>query len=167
MAADGQIVPVALRRFDTSQPWGFKLQGGSDVGCPIHIAQVQPKSISGKAGLQNGDLILQIGCANMTQATHADARNEMIRAGNDVDLVVQRGGVAVKSQPAPQQEEDEERETYKDVQPKTYQVLEKELPQSAATGGRPASIFDKRRQERSAYTKTDQSGYMKAYGQPK
>ena len=38
--SDGQIVPIALRRFDTSQPWGFKLQGGSDVGCPIHVAQV-------------------------------------------------------------------------------------------------------------------------------
>jgi hypothetical protein len=39
--SDGQIVPVALRRFDTSQPWGFKLQGGCDVGCPIHVAQVR------------------------------------------------------------------------------------------------------------------------------
>lgn len=38
--SEGQIVPLALRRFDTSQPWGFKLQGGSDVGCPIHVAQV-------------------------------------------------------------------------------------------------------------------------------
>ena len=43
-----------------------------------------------------------------------------------------RGGVAVKAQPPPEPEE--ESETYKDVQPKTYQVLNKELPQSAATG---------------------------------
>ncbi|XP_062591633.1 PDZ and LIM domain protein Zasp-like [Saccostrea cucullata] len=159
----GQIVPIALRRFDTSQPWGFKLQGGSDVGCPIHVAQVQPKSISGKSGLQNGDLILRIGETDLQNATHQQARNEMIRAGNDVDLVVQRGGVAVK--PTPQQEPEEEKETYQDVTPKTYKVLEKELPQAEATGARPASIFDRRKQDRTAYTKADKSGYMKTYGQ--
>lgn len=52
--------------------------------------QVQPKSISGKSGLQNGDLILRIGDVDMQKASHEQARNEMIRAGNDVDLVVQR-----------------------------------------------------------------------------
>ena len=52
--------------------------------------QVQPKSISGKSGLQNGDLILRIGEVDMQKASHEQARNEMIRAGNDVDLVVQR-----------------------------------------------------------------------------
>jgi len=31
-------------------------------------------------------------------------------------------------------------------------------------GARPASIFDKKRQKRSAYTKTDQSGYTKPFG---
>ncbi|XP_062591705.1 LIM domain-binding protein 3-like [Saccostrea cucullata] len=159
----GQIVPIALRRFDTSQPWGFKLQGGSDVGCPIHVAQVQPKSISGKSGLQNGDLILRIGETDMQKATHQQARNEMIRAGNDVDLVVQRGGVAVKQTPQPEPEE--EKETFQDVTPKTYKVLEKELPQAEATGARPASIFDRRKQDRTAYTKADKSGYMKTYGQ--
>lgn len=162
--SDGQIVPIALRRFDTSQPWGFKLQGGSDVGCPIHVAQVQPKSISGKSGLQNGDLILRIGETDMQNSTHEQARNEMIRSGNDVDLVVQRGGVAVKSTPAPPEPE-EDREKYQEVTPKTYQVLQKELPQAEATGARPASIFDRRKQDRTAYTKADKSGYTKAYGQ--
>ncbi|XP_060072102.1 PDZ and LIM domain protein 3-like [Ylistrum balloti] len=156
---------IQLRRFDTSQPWGFKMQGGVDTGCPIHVAQVNPKSVSGQAGLQNGDLILAIGSMNVTGSSHQQARDEMIRSGNDVDLTVQRGGVAVKSQPQPQPEPEEEGSAFRDVQPKTYKVLEKELPQSAVTGGRPASIFDKKKQQRSEYTKTDKSGYMKAYGQ--
>ena len=33
------------------------------------------------------------------------------------------------------------------------------------SGARPASIFDRRKQDRTAYTKTDKSGYNKAYGQ--
>ncbi|XP_048772393.1 uncharacterized protein LOC125678185 isoform X2 [Ostrea edulis] len=129
----------------------------------VEIVQVQPKSLSGKSGLQNGDLILRIGDFDMQNATHEQARNEMIRSGNDVDLVVQRGGVAAKSAPEPQLEDD--REKFQEVTPKTYQVLQKELPQAQATGARPASIFDRRKQERTAYTKTDKSGYTKAYGQ--
>ncbi|XP_069114311.1 PDZ and LIM domain protein 5-like [Argopecten irradians] len=161
--ADGSI-DVQLRRFDTSQPWGFKMQGGVDTGFPIHVAQVNPKSISGQAGLQNGDVIISIGRMDVTGSTHQQARDEMIRSGNDVDLTVRRKGVPVKAAPPPEPEP-EDGGAYRDVQPKTYQVLQKELPQAAATGGRPASIFDKKKQARSEYTKTDKSGYMKAYGQ--
>lgn len=35
-------------------------------------------------------MILRIGDFDMQNATHEQARNEMIRSGNDVDLVVQR-----------------------------------------------------------------------------
>ena len=52
--------------------------------------QVSPKSIAGKAGLHNGDAILQI-CGDSTQGwSHTQAKQAMIRAGNEVDLVVQR-----------------------------------------------------------------------------
>ena len=52
--------------------------------------QVSPKSIAGKAGLHNGDAILQI-CGESTQGwSHTQAKQAMIRAGNEVDLVVQR-----------------------------------------------------------------------------
>ena len=52
--------------------------------------QVSPKSIAGKAGLRNGDAILQI-CGDSTQGwSHTQAKQAMIRAGNEVDLVVQR-----------------------------------------------------------------------------
>ncbi|XP_033763445.1 PDZ and LIM domain protein Zasp-like [Pecten maximus] len=132
----------------------------------LQIKHVNPKSVSGQAGLQNGDLIVCIGNMDVTGSTHQKARDEMIRSGNEVDLQVRRGGVAVKSAPPPPPEpEPEDGGSYRDVQPKTYQILEKELPQAAATGARPASIFDRKKQQRSEYTKTDKSGYMKAYGQ--
>lgn len=163
-----EIMVVKLRRYDTGQPWGFKMQGGSEVGIPLQVAEVSPKSIAGKAGLVNGDFICYINKAYVEDVTHQHARNEMIRAGNDVDLTIRRPGGAVPQQAAPAAnvQEEPEDDKFRDVQPKTYQVLEKEMPHSAATGGRPASIFDKKKQARSAYTKTDKSGYMKAYGQP-
>lgn len=35
-----EIARVQLRRMDNAQPWGFKMQGGTDVGIPLHVAQV-------------------------------------------------------------------------------------------------------------------------------
>ncbi|KAJ8319842.1 hypothetical protein KUTeg_001429 [Tegillarca granosa] len=164
--ADGAIVPIQLRRYDTSQPWGFKMQGGSEVGMPLQIAQVHPNSIAGKAGLRNGDIILRIGQTIVENFTHENAKKEMIRAGNDVDFLVQREGASAGPQQAAAAPQEEEEECpYRDVQPKTYQKLQKELPQAEATGARPASIFDKRKQDRSAYTQTSGSSYGKAYGQ--
>lgn len=52
----------------------------------------------------------------------------------DTYISFHRGGVAVKSTPAPPEPE-EDREKFQEVTPKTYQVLQKELPQAEATGG--------------------------------
>lgn len=164
---------VQLRRFDTSQPWGFKMQGGTDVGQPLFVASVNPNSISGHAGLKVGDAIIQIGKTSVAGFTHEQARSEMIRSGNDIDLTVQRGAVEPIGQLEPPVEEpprmsvSDAEDGYRDVQPKTYKVLDEELPKAAATGARPASIFDKNKDKRSDYTRASKSGYLKAYGQTK
>jgi len=31
---------VELRRMDTSQPWGFRLRGGTDQGMPLFVEHV-------------------------------------------------------------------------------------------------------------------------------
>ncbi|KAL3861213.1 hypothetical protein ACJMK2_007263 [Sinanodonta woodiana] len=164
---------IHLQRLDTSQPWGFKLQGGSDVGKPLHVAHVSPGSVSGRAGLKIGDVILKIDNVDVSSFTHDDARGEMIRAGNNFNLTIQRDGVPVTPQtdetsPTAQSQVSVSGggEAYNDVKPKTYQMLEKELPESQATG-QPASIFDKNKQKRAEYTKTDKSSYLKTYGAPK
>ncbi|KAL4221668.1 hypothetical protein ACF0H5_019925 [Mactra antiquata] len=162
---------ITLRRFNTSQPWGFKMQGGSDVGMPLFVAHVSPNSISGQAGLKAGDAILRIGSVDVLGFTHDQARGEMLRCGNDFTLTVQRGVInappEASSEPAeqPRMSVSDSDGPYQEVQSKTFKMLDSELPQAEQSGARPASIFDKKRQNRSAYTKTDKSGYTKPFGQ--
>ncbi|KAH3824003.1 PDZ and LIM domain protein Zasp-like [Dreissena polymorpha] len=161
---------VHLRRYDTSQPWGFKMQGGSDIGLPLFVAHVSPGSIAGHAGLKAGDGILRIGAVDVTGFTHEQARGEMIRSGNEINLTVQPEVVHTPASDegdqhvAPRMSVSDADGPYQDVTSKTFKMLEKELPAAEAAGVRPASIFDKQRQQRAAYTKADKSGYTKPLG---
>lgn len=172
---------------------------------PLFIAQVNPKSIAGKAGLQNGDAILQICGTNVTGFSHQEAKSEMMRAGNDVDLYVARGVVntqdpAIRAafgggQSASKRVElDEgsidphmnEGSKFRNVTPKTYKILEAQLgssepPKSAlskqpaqqmqpvraqqAAGGKPSSIFDRNKQERSDYLQAQGQTIQKTFGE--
>ena len=38
--ASGPVESIALRRYDTSQPWGFRMQGGTEYNLPLYVAQV-------------------------------------------------------------------------------------------------------------------------------
>lgn len=146
------------------------MQGGTDVGMPLFVAHVSPNSIAGQSGLKAGDAILRIGKVDVLGFTHEQARSEMLRCGNEVDLTVQSGiinppeGADVETD-RPRMSVSDSDTPYQDVTSKTFKMLENELPQAEASGGRPASIFDKNRQKRSAYTKADQSGYIKPFGQ--
>lgn len=179
--ADLAPIQVQLRRTQNSQPWGFRLKGGVDQGIPLHAEHVGPNGRAAHAGLRPGDIILAICGTNAQNLTHMQVKQEILRAGNDLDLVVQRGELT-GSQPAPgapSQKQEEERvqiveeptvkmggPTFKDVRSKTFQHLDQELPQSeAGAAGKPASIFDRKRQERSAYLVTKDSSIQKAYGQ--
>ncbi|XP_059138745.1 PDZ and LIM domain protein 7-like [Physella acuta] len=158
--ASGASDLVQLRRYDTSQPWGFRMQGGREFGLPLFIVNVSPKSIAGKAGLQNGDAILEICGTNVTGWGHQEAKNEMMRAGNEVDLRVARGVVntsdpKVKAacgvgQGNKRVELDEgsinphmnEGSMFRNVTPKTYKILEAQLgsaePAPSALSQQPA-----------------------------
>jgi len=37
---------IILRRADTSHPWGFKMQGGTDINMPLFVAHVSLTMIS-------------------------------------------------------------------------------------------------------------------------
>ncbi|XP_041377706.1 PDZ and LIM domain protein 3-like [Gigantopelta aegis] len=184
--ATGDVVLVKLRRYDTSQPWGFKMQGGADFGLPLFIAQVSPKGIAGTAGLMDGDGILKICRTLVTGWTHDRAKAEMIRTGNDLDLTVQRGMVNTQDprvQAAGQAaaggrvelvEESidprmNEGSKFRQVTPKTYQILEKELDakeqQVDSAGTRPASIFDRKKPQRSGYLVAQGKTIQKTYGE--
>ncbi|XP_014774579.1 PDZ and LIM domain protein 7 [Octopus bimaculoides] len=175
----GEVARVQLRRMDTTQPWGFKMQGGTDVGVPLHVAQVNPKGLSAKCGLRPGDGILEICNENATQWSHDTAKAAMVRAGNEIDFVVQRNAVTPKPRKpkgeahgaSPRSELCEDSinpgmnqgSKFRDVKPKTYQVMKDE--EESGGGAPPASIFGRKKEDRSKYLKEDKKTIQKAFGQ--
>ncbi|RUS88725.1 hypothetical protein EGW08_003540 [Elysia chlorotica] len=197
---------VKLRRSTTSQSWGFRMQGGREHGLPLFIVAVAPKGLAGRAGLLNGDEIVQICETNVQGWTHQDAKSEMMRAGNEVDLYVFRGVVDVtdpavkaacgvgKGQKRVELDEGSinpnmnDGNMFRNVTPKTYKILEAQLAQSepeqeatppqqpaqsmqpvhaqpAPVQGKPSSIFDRKKTDRSDYLKAQGKTIQKAYGQ--
>lgn len=86
--ANCQVVQVRLRRNDTSQVWGFRMKGGAENGIPLFIEHVSPNGRGNKAGLSAGDMILSICNVPAQHMTHMQAKQEMLRAGNELDFVV-------------------------------------------------------------------------------
>lgn len=86
---------VSLTRASSSQPWGFRLQGGTDFSTPLSVQSVNPGSIAEQCGLRPGDAILQIGNRQSDEMTHEDAKTQILLAGNNVTLLVKRGAVKI------------------------------------------------------------------------
>ncbi|KAL0266465.1 UNVERIFIED_CONTAM: hypothetical protein PYX00_008988 [Menopon gallinae] len=95
-----QLMSIKLSRFDAS-PWGFRLQGGKDFGQPLIIQKVNSNSPAEKAGLQAGDALIKINNVELFNLTHKDAQNAIVRAGNNFELTVQRGGSTWKPMVTP------------------------------------------------------------------
>nr|XP_022313536.1 PDZ and LIM domain protein 5-like isoform X3 [Crassostrea virginica] len=79
-----------LERVDPSTPWGFRMQGGKEFGCPLTILKVNQGSLAAKCGLQQGDIILKIGSQETSNHKHKDAQDLIIGSGNKLDLLLQR-----------------------------------------------------------------------------
>jgi len=154
------------------------MKGGAEQGMPLFLESVNPNGMSAKQGLAAGDVIVAICGANMRGNTHMAAKQEILRAGNELDIIVEKGALTkgdVKAVAADQPEarvEVVEEEipslggpTYKDVAPKTYQVLKDELPESERGGGKPSSIFSRKKDDRSGYLKAAGPSIQKAYGE--
>ncbi|XP_041362637.1 PDZ and LIM domain protein 3-like isoform X4 [Gigantopelta aegis] len=90
-----ETLQVQLSRPDTGTPWGFRLQGGVDFSTPLSIQVVQPNSVSERAGLVAGDAILQINNTPADTLTHENAKMEIVRSGNDINLLIARGAVRI------------------------------------------------------------------------
>ncbi|XP_052131402.1 PDZ and LIM domain protein Zasp isoform X5 [Frankliniella occidentalis] len=91
-----QLISVKLSRYDNS-PWGFRLQGGKDFGTPLIIQKVNGGSPAEKAGLQAGDAVLRINNIDATALRHKDAQDCIVRAGNNYELAIQRGGIGMST----------------------------------------------------------------------
>lgn len=90
-----ETLSVQLCRPDSSVSWGFRLQGGVDFSTPLSIQSVNPGSVAERSGLFAGDGILFINNTNADGLSHEQAKMEIIRAGNTINMEVQRGAVKI------------------------------------------------------------------------
>ncbi|BHF74960.1 excitatory chemical synaptic transmission [Sparganum proliferum] len=86
------VAVIKMIREDSSTPWGFRLEGGIDLGHALNIQRVSPGSLADRNGLCPGDIILRINNLDTRFLTHEAAKMEIIRSGNDFELTVERGG---------------------------------------------------------------------------
>ncbi|XP_076368224.1 PDZ and LIM domain protein 7-like isoform X7 [Tachypleus tridentatus] len=89
-----QMLTVKLLRGENI-PWGFRLQGGKDFSLPLSIQKVNPGSLAENAGLQTGDGVLKIQGQATENMRHKEAQDTIIRAGNSLELLVQRGDMKI------------------------------------------------------------------------
>merc|ERR1719189_32385 len=81
----------------TRQPWGFRLQGGKDRGLPFQLLKVPLDSIASHSGCKSGDYLVKINGENVFNLGHEEAKDLIRRAGNKLNLVVERGEMIVPS----------------------------------------------------------------------
>ncbi|XP_013773021.1 PDZ and LIM domain protein 7-like [Limulus polyphemus] len=83
------ILTIALTRDGPFMPWGFRLQGGSDLGHPLTIQRVFLGSPS-EGELYRGDIIMRIMDQDASRLTHQEAHDVIVSSGNTLKFVVQR-----------------------------------------------------------------------------
>lgn len=95
-----QLIGVKLSRFDGS-PWGFRLQGGKDFGTPLVVQKVNSGSPAEAAGLKAGDAVIRVNNTEVYNLRHKDAQDVIVRAGNNFEMTIQRGGGTWKPHVSP------------------------------------------------------------------
>ncbi|KAG5450514.1 hypothetical protein CSKR_203971 [Clonorchis sinensis] len=89
----GPSLTVLLRRPTSERQWGFSFYGGAEFGCPPFVNKVTKNGLAFQQGIEVGDVIVSI-CKTLTVGkTHDQLKAEILRAGNDLDLVLIRKGV--------------------------------------------------------------------------
>uniref|UniRef100_T1PB90 PDZ domain protein n=1 Tax=Musca domestica TaxID=7370 RepID=T1PB90_MUSDO len=89
--AQPQMMQIKLSRFD-AQPWGFRLQGGTDFAQPLLVQKVNGGSLAEQAGLLPGDAVIKINDVDVFNLRHKEAQDIVVRSGNNFVMTVQRGG---------------------------------------------------------------------------
>lgn len=84
---------VLVKRANPSVPFGFKLQGGQDFSMPLSILEITPNSLADQIGLRPGDAITKIGNVETNWMEHNRAKQEIMNAGNEFWLTVERNAV--------------------------------------------------------------------------
>jgi len=88
----GEPVTITLKKAAPAIPWGFRLAGGIDFASPLAISMVAGGTLAEKAGLRPGDQVVSIKGAQVFNLRHNEAKEAVIKAGLQFEMVVQRGG---------------------------------------------------------------------------
>ncbi|KAH8859465.1 PDZ and LIM domain protein 7 [Schistosoma japonicum] len=89
----GPSFTIFLRRPSSERHWGFSFHGGAEYGCPPFVNKVTSNGLANHAGLEVGDVIVSI-CNSLTVGkTYEQVKAEILRAGNELDLILIRRGV--------------------------------------------------------------------------
>ncbi|XP_060072631.1 PDZ and LIM domain protein 3-like [Ylistrum balloti] len=81
---------IQLQRNSPMDPWGFRLQGGTDFNSQLSVKKVTEGTPS-YGQLAPGDAILGIGQNSTDRLTHMQAHDLIKRSGNVLNLSVCKG----------------------------------------------------------------------------
>lgn len=84
------LLCIQLSRPDTSIPWGFRLEGGADLGHALNVQKITPGGVAESCGLRPGDVIVRINSADTRFMKHEEAKMEIIRSINAFEMIVER-----------------------------------------------------------------------------
>jgi len=86
------LVHLVLERDGHDQPWGFRLQGGADVGLPLSVQRVLVGTPS-EGTFFKGDVIQKVSYTDTKGLSHQQAADLFDNAGNQIHVYVKRAGV--------------------------------------------------------------------------
>ncbi|VDM04560.1 unnamed protein product [Schistocephalus solidus] len=89
-----EVFVIKMVREESSIPWGFRLEGGADLGHALNIQKVTPGSLADRNGLHPGDILVRINNLDTRSLTHEAAKMEIIRSCNDFELTVERSNTS-------------------------------------------------------------------------
>jgi len=88
----GEPITITLKKAAPAIPWGFRLAGGIDFASPLAISMVNGGTLAEKAGLRPGDQVVSIKGNMALNLRHNEAKEAIVKAGTNFEIVVQRGG---------------------------------------------------------------------------
>jgi len=73
-------------------PWGFRISGGKEFHQPLVVSRVTPGSVSSKAGIQAGDVVLAIDGEFVSGLRQDQFEEKLAMATDSVMLVIEKNG---------------------------------------------------------------------------
>ncbi|GAA49737.1 PDZ and LIM domain protein 2 [Clonorchis sinensis] len=80
---------VILRRVSESNPWGFRIQGGSDYHLQLTVCKTQSGSPS-EGVLYRGDAIIAINGETTRNLSHGEATEKIRSSGTELQMTIAR-----------------------------------------------------------------------------